>query len=372
MKILFDARELTLAQPPAGIGRYIQCLYSAIAELDESLHLEAFCHQNQAPFHRYSSKIQAIAVGDKYFGRWSQTLWEAMLWGRMIDSRDADLFHSTAHLAPGRCRTPMVLTVHDLTNFLFPGWYKWTNQVNRSLNLRRGIRQAQKIIAVSQSTADDLVRLFPQAASRTEVVLEGVEPEFHRVESVERAALGLGFPEPFILWVGTTSPRKNLMVLLEAFEKLPARFKEVHLVLVGQRGWKDQSIFEFIQRPGLGRRIHPLGYVPKENLPRLYSECAVFVFPSLYEGFGLPALEAMACGAPVLASGTSSLPEILPEPEALFDPRRPEELAQKLEWLLADEQVQNQLSEAGLKRAKEFTWDKAAGATMEIFKEMIR
>lgn len=366
MKIAFDARELTRERLPAGIGYYIRALFTALAEMDRQMRLTAFCSGSESPF-RAGLEIETLDLAERYFGKWSQTAWEYLFWGKQIDRLGTDGFHSTAHLVPGGMRTPLVLTVHDLTSFLFPQWYRWSNQRNRSWHLRRGIKEARRIIAVSQSTRRDLDRLFPEAEGKVEVVYEGVDSIFAPQGPVEREQLGLTFSEPFILWVGTTSPRKNLLGLLRAFERVHRRAPEVRLVLVGQRGWKDQAVFDFIRERGLARMVHTPGYQPREKLPGFYSSCAAFVLPSLYEGFGLPVLEAMSCGAPVLASNTSSLPEIAPDESALFDPRRPEEIAEKILWLLQDDSVRRRLSATGLERAKAFSWPRAAQETREVY-----
>jgi len=370
MKVAFDARELTLSRPPAGIGQYIQGIFSALPEQDDSLQLHAFCHREDTLFPP-GERFRAVNLSGKYFGKWSQTAWEYLLWARMIDRMDVDLFHSTAHLVPQQAKTPMVLTVHDLTNFLFPRWYRLTNQLNRSWHLRRGIRQARKIIAVSHSTRQDLCQLFPEAEGKTEVIYEGFDPIFYPRGEVDRKALGLTFQEPFILWVGTTSPRKNLESLLQAFDRVHQQQPDVRLVLIGQRGWKDQSVFDFIHERHLGRFVSALGYQPWEKLPLFYSACTAFVFPSLYEGFGLPVLEAMACGTAVLASRTSSLPELIPDDAALFDPQRPEELAEKLLWLFDNAADRQRLSEQGLERSKRFSWSQAARDTYALYQKAL-
>lgn len=370
MKVAFDARELTLSQPPAGIGRYIHGLFSAMPEAVPELQLTAFCHTPRAPF-PVPEAFEPIDVSGRYIGKWTQTAWECFLWGRAAARAGADLIHSTAHLVPGGARVPLVLTVHDLTNFLFPSWYGFTNQVNRSWHLRRGIRKARKIIAVSQATRRDLCRLFPESESKIEVIYEGFDPIFQPHPEVTRQQLGLGFEEPFILWAGTTSPRKNLPLLLNAFERLHARLPDVHLVLLGQRGWKDQAIFDYIRDHRLRPVVHPMGYQPWEMLPLFYSACAVFVFPSFYEGFGLPVVEAMACGAPVLVSNSSSLPELAPEEDTRFDPRNATELTEKLLWVLGRQEVRVTLSRRSLQRAAHFDWKKAARQTAELYRRAL-
>jgi glycosyltransferase involved in cell wall biosynthesis len=369
MKVVFDARELTEDHCAAGIGHYIGSLFKAVAEQEPSVQLTAFSHRRDVPIDE-DAGIESIPLKQAYFGKWSRVLWERFAWGKQIDRQGCDLFHSTAHLSPGPMKTPMVLTVHDMTNFLFPQMYKWTNQINRCRQLKRGFRQAERIIAVSKSTRDDLIRLFPETKSKVRVIYEGADPVFHPHPEVDRASIGIHFEEPFILWVGTTSPRKNLQGLLEAFREIHSRGCHPYLVFVGQRGWKDHSIFDFIHRHRLDHYIHLAGYQPHHKLPLYYSACAAFVFPSLYEGFGLPVLEAMACGAPVLASRNSSLPELVAGEESLFDPSGTIELADKLQRLLENPAMREDLSRAGIEKAREFSWEKAARQTIEVYREI--
>ena len=370
MKIAFDARELTLSQPPAGIGRYIHGLFTAMAEDAGAPQMSALCHDNTAPF-PHPDRYQAIDLSSSYIGKWSQLMWEFLRWGKAMDRLSVDLFHSTAHLVPGRMKTPLVLTVHDLTNFLFPSWYRYTNQINRRWNLQRGIRQAKKIIAVSHATRNDLCRLFPQYEAKVEVIHEGPDPIFQPHPEVTRIEIGLEFDNPFILWAGTTSPRKNLPVLLDAFEKIHKKIPEVHLVLLGQRGWKDQTVFDDIRERRMLGVVHPMGYQPWEMLPLFYSACSVFVFPSLYEGFGLPVIEAMACGAAVLAADTSSLPELVTNEDARFDPKDSDQLAEKLCWVLNNSSVREGLQREGLERSRQFSWQRAAKQTIELYEQTL-
>jgi hypothetical protein len=208
VKVAFDARELTLSQPPAGIGRYIHGLFSAMPEAAPELQLTAFCHTPRAPFSAPSA-FESIDVSGRYIGKWTQTAWEYFLWGPAAARAGADLIHSTAHLVPGGSKVPLVLTVHDLTNFLFPSWYGFTNQVNRSWHLRRGIRKARKIIAVSQPRRD-LCRCSPnRKQNRSD--LRGVDPIFQPHPEVTRQQHGIDFRGALHFWAGTTTPGKTCL-----------------------------------------------------------------------------------------------------------------------------------------------------------------
>lgn len=370
LKVAFDARELTAEHKPAGIARYIHSLFTALAETGEA-RLTALCDPVERPPFHGEKNIETLILPKVGGGKWGRTLWERFRWGALIDRLGVEVFHSTAHLSPGPMKTPMVLTVHDATNFLFPHWYPWTNRVNRSIQLRRGVRLARRIIAVSESTRRDVCRLFPEALEKTEVIHEAVEPMFKPASDVSREQLGLNFDEPFLFWVGTFSPRKNLLTLLRAMDILRQRGRWYPLVLAGQRGWKDSEVFQFVREKNLERFVHHLGYVERERLPLLYSACDLFVFPSFYEGFGLPVLEAMACGAAVLAANASSMPEIVPLADMLFDPGSPEELAEKIQWVMDNNSIRDRLCQAGLAWAKEFSWNKAARETLEVYREVV-
>jgi len=282
-----------------------------------------------------------------------------------------DVFHGTFYRLPLVLPVPAVLTVHDLSGLLMPELHtRKTHLVNRMYPLF--VKRADAIIAVSRATADEIAGRFPGAAGRTVVVHEAPAAGMRRVTDgaeLRRVREAHRLPERFVLFLGTLEPRKNLATLLEAFATVSARIPH-HLVLAGAPGWKTAAMEERLSSEGLCDRVRLLGRVPGEDLPALLSLCDVFVYPSLYEGFGLPVLEAMACGAPVVTSSVSSMPEVAGGAALLADPRSPGDLARALESVAGDAALREDLSARGLARAAAFSWERAARETLAVYRDV--
>jgi glycosyltransferase involved in cell wall biosynthesis len=232
-------------------------------------------------------------------------------------------------------------------------------------------RRAAAIIAVSQATKADIVRILGVEESKVHVVYEAPSPHFRRVESEEerqRVRHSYGLPRRLMLYVGTLEPRKNLVRLLEAYACLRARYNiDQPLVFVGRRGWKDDAAFAAVERLGLNSAVRFLGYVPARDLVTLYNLAELVAFPSLYEGFGLPVLEAMACGTPVVTSAKGSLCEVAGTAAEFVDPYDVESIAAGLWRVLRDPARQEELCARGLEQAARFSWEQAAHQTRQIY-----
>jgi glycosyltransferase involved in cell wall biosynthesis len=236
----------------------------------------------------------------------------------------------------------------------------------------RFLRAADAVIAVSECTKRDAIRFYRIPEEKITVIYEGVNPRFRPAspEAIAAVRARYGLPERFILYVGTIEPRKNLTTLLEAFHHLLATY-DLRLVIVGKKGWLYERFFRRLRELGLENRVLFTGYVPDEDLPAIYSAADLFVFPSLYEGFGLPVLEAMACGTPVICSNTSSLPEVAGDAALLVDPTDARALTGAMEQVLTNERLWATLRAKGMERARGFTWEKAAYRTWEVYQQVI-
>jgi glycosyltransferase involved in cell wall biosynthesis len=283
-----------------------------------------------------------------------------------------DLFHATDHLLPYFRRIKSVFTLHDLIFLFHPETHKPLNRWFLTLMMPRFLRAADAVIAVSECTKRDAIRFYRIPEEKISVIYEGVNPRFRPADPETIAAVRARYnlPEHFILYVGTIEPRKNLTALLEAFHHLLATH-DLRLVIVGKKGWLYEGFFRRLRELGLGDRVIFTGYVPDEDLPAIYSAADLFVFPSLYEGFGLPVLEAMACGTPVICSNTSSLPEVAGDAAFLVDPTDVCSLAGAMEQALTDEHLRSELMAKGLERARWFTWEKAAAKTLEVYRGVL-
>ena len=285
-----------------------------------------------------------------------------------------ELFHATAYAAPRTRRIPVVLTVHDLTLLRHPEL--GTPGLRRTLRrVGADAARAHMVIADSQATQRDLTELCGVPPARIRVVPLGVAPGFRplpadsaRAQVRDRFRLA----EPYLLHVGTLEPRKNLPRLIDAYAQLcRAGIAPPLLVLAGAPGWGADAVARAIDRHGLRERVVRLGRVDSAGLPALYAAAEAFVFPSLYEGFGLPVLEAMACGAAVVAATTGALPEVADDAALLVDPCDVDGLAGAMARLLGDPGLRSRLRAAGPARAAPFTWERTAGATLAVYAEVL-
>ncbi len=282
-----------------------------------------------------------------------------------------DIFHSPDFVLPPVARAVKVLTIHDLSFLRVPEcadprlrWY--LGQV-----VPRSVRRADFLLADSESTRGDLIELLGVPPDRVQVIYGGVDPRFAPVEDAEalrRVREKYARGRPFILAVGTLEPRKNYPTLIRAFAQARQAARLPHaLVIVGRKGWVYEPIFAAVDELSLHDDVLFPGFVPDEELPALYSAADVLVTPSFYEGFGLPALEAMACGTPVIVSDVSSLPEVVGEAGVRIDPHDETGLAEALARVVQDSALRATLRAAGLERARQFTWESAARELLGVY-----
>jgi alpha-1,3-rhamnosyl/mannosyltransferase len=288
---------------------------------------------------------------------------------------EVDVFHSTSAAVPLGATAPLVFTLHDLTFLSHPASHRLDNRLHCLRGLARALARGARLLAVSEATRADAQRLLGLARDRVEVCHHGVDPRF-RPASPERVAelrARLGLLEPYVLTVGTLEPRKNLAALVAAFADLPdAQRRRFRLAVAGGEGWLDRDPRLLAAELGLGERVTWLGAVPDADLPALYSGAELFAFPSLYEGFGLPPLEAMACSTAVLTSRVAALPEVVGDAALLVEPTSVESIRDGLAALLADPARRGELGRAGRERAAGFTWERAARQTRALYEAAAR
>ncbi|HEY1294870.1 MAG TPA: glycosyltransferase family 1 protein [Chloroflexota bacterium] len=282
------------------------------------------------------------------------------------------LLHSVDHVAPAWRKWRSVVTLHDLAFLLYPETHTLESRAYYAA-CAQSVRAAERVIAVSQRTASDAVRLLGVDPARMRVVPEAAAPGYGPRDdeafqiTVRRLHLD---HRPYALFVGTLEPRKNVPLLLDAFVQVRKQL-DAQLLVVGGRGWLDESIFVAHARSGLGDAARFLGSLDQDDLASLYSHAGVFVLPSLYEGFGLPVLEAMACGAPVVCSNAGPLPEVAGDAAILLTPEDAGAWAGAIVSMLTDAHQANELRQRGFERAKAFSWERAAQATREVYREAL-
>ncbi len=359
----------------AGLGRYTQELMTALLAVDADNEYVAF--YNRPAEARVDPPLDGIRhlTTNLATKPWRMSALAGHLL-RISQDRlfpDVDLFHATDHLLPRLSRVRSVFTLHDLVFRFYPEAHKPLNRWFLTLMMPRFLRAADAVIAVSESTKSDAMRLYGLDDAKIKVIYEGVNPQFCPAppETVSLVRRKYALPERFILSVGTIEPRKNLTSLLEAYRALRNQGIEHKLVIVGKKGWLYEGFFRRLTQLGLENEVIFPGYVPDEDLPGFYGGAELFAFPSLYEGFGLPVLEAMACGAPVVTSDTSSLPEVADEAAILIDPTGVEGLAHAMGTVLGSAELRDELRAKGRKQAAKFSWEKAARETALVYRKVI-
>jgi glycosyltransferase involved in cell wall biosynthesis len=368
----------------AGLGRYAESLVRALVDADRSGAGGTDGRQPYALFFNRERGIaplsglehlpaSTVALGYK---PWRMLVWLGQLVGIGFDRLvpRGTLFHATEHLLLPLRSVPTVLTVHDLIFRQLPEHHKPLNRAYLNLTLPLYCRRATHVITISERTRRDVTAAYDVPPEKVTVIHEAADPRFRpqtpgRVTAVRQR---YGLPERYILFVGTIEPRKNLTRLLHAFEALHGDDLCDALVIVGKRGWLYGGFFAELEQSPVRDAVLLPGYVPDEALPAVYAGAQALAFPSLYEGFGLPALEAMACGTPVACSGTSSLPEVAGDAALYFDPNSEGAIAETLRRLLGDPDLRGELVQRGFERAACFSWDRVAAETKAVYDAVMR
>ena len=370
----------------AGIGRYTRELVRALLNLDAP-HTYTLFYATEKRVARpieplpHSVRLRRLPFHDKWLAR----LWHKLQIPISIEliTGPIDLFHSPDFsLPPTLRRTPTLLTVHDLSFIRDPESAVPSLRRYLSRVVPRSVARARRVLADSQATKDDLVELFGTPPGKIDVLLSGVDARFRPIRdpaalAAVRAKYNLG-SGPLVLAVGTIQPRKNYVRLIQAFAQVmgqwwqigPEWLGDVNLVISGGTGWLFDAIFAEVTRLGLQARVKFTGFVDDADLPALYSAAAVFAYVPRYEGFGLPVLEAMACGVPVIGSNVSSIPEVVGDAGLLVDPLDVDAIAAGLIGLLKDASARDAYRRAGLQRAAQFTWESAARQLLSIYAEL--
>jgi glycosyltransferase involved in cell wall biosynthesis len=363
----FDAPHVRLARVPALRRGYLSALPSLRDGLPHAL-AERVDRALDRPFAAASVAATGLALRGALAG--------------------CQVFHASdqfLHAPPG---AGTVLTIHDMTTHLFPEWHVATNTAMHAAKERFAATRANQIVAVSEATKRDVVQHLDVPPERVSVVYEAADERFrpHTPDEIAPVVERYGLrPGGYILSVGTLEPRKNYEWLVEAYALsvecsatvassagVPKPINGLpELVIAGGRGWGFEPILAAPERFGVAGRVHFLGKVPDEDLPALMAGASLFVYPSLYEGFGLPPLEAMASGVPVVVAKSSSLPEVIGDAGVLCDPRDPADIAQRMTEVLGNPQLATRLREAGLRRAAQFSWGRTARETLAVYESLV-
>ncbi len=370
MKVCIDIQS-AIAQR-AGVGRYTKALVEQLGPLagNDEVRLFFFDFKRQgAPFLVSGAEMRSISWCP---GRLVQRAWKTVGWPPFdLFSGSADVYHFPNFIIPPLQEGRMIVTVHDVSFIRFPDAAEPKNLRYLNQQIRKTINRADLILTDSQFSADEICDCLQVSPERVRAIHLGLTPNMQRASEETIAAMrsDLKLSTPYLLFVGTLEPRKNIPFLIEAFEQMTAF--DGDLVVAGMKGWKYEPILDRLNVSTHRDRIHYLEYVDERWLPALYSAAELFMFPSLYEGFGFPPLESMRCGTPVLSSRAGSLPEVLGDAAIYVDSYDPNTWAETAQQLLNDASLLDRLRAMGLAHAASYRWEHTAQQTWDCYREVL-
>lgn len=368
-----DARLFGTAQA-AGIGTYAEELVGNLIKIDEENRYTVFIPREISdffPFYAKNLKKRVVAYPHYSYS-------EQLLYPGVLAAAQLDLIHYTNFNSPVfYTRSKSVVTIHDLTLWFYPGRRaeNWLRRWAYRHVIRKSCENATRVIAVSQHTKKDIVKYLKIDPNKVDVVYEGVPSRYRPIKDskkIEAIKTKYNISRPFFLYVGQWRPHKNLVRMLRAFALLRHRYNvDYQLVLVGKADADAPEVKTTIKKLGIQEAVIITGYVADGDLPYFYSEAEAFIFPSLYEGFGIPPLEAMASGTPVLSSSASVMPEVLGDAALFFDPTNIEDMAQAMHKLVTTYRTKRELREKGFRQVKKYSYTKMAQQTLAVYKKVL-
>jgi glycosyltransferase involved in cell wall biosynthesis len=369
MVIGIDGNEANI-ENKVGIGEYayeLLCQFYKIASSRKDLRFRIYLKNDPrmempVPTENWQYQI----VGPKKF--WTQIGLPLKLF---LESRKPNVFFSPSHYAPRFSSIPTAISIMDLSYIHFPELFTKHDLYQLVNWTKYSAKNAKNIFTISNFSRDDIIKTYKKRPENVKTTYLGIKPVLsgnYKILNMEELNKKFGISAPYILFVGTLQPRKNIVKLIEAFSFL--KEKDIQLVIVGKKGWLFEEIFQAPEKYGVLDRIKFLDFVGDEDLPSLYKNAFCFVLPSLYEGFGLPVLEAMKFGCPTVISDTSSLPEVGGDAALYFDPQSADDIAEKLGKVIADEKLREEMIKKGYNQVKKFSWEKTAKETLKVLEDL--
>jgi len=377
LRIVLDARRVA----DFGIGTYIRNLVRSLARLDHSNHYRLITPPRAVPeFESLPSNFEVTVYDKKSKPGFAQF---RFTW--FLGQFPADLFHIPLNAVPMWMPKPYLVTIHDMSTLLFSDRKGYRSNL-RLFYLRRGLARADRVLAVSSATRRDVEAVLQIPASRIQVVYNAPDPAFcqSRPEGqnsgwpaeIQRVLDRYRIHYPFLLYVGRTNPQKNIPRLVEAFAVLRGelrehdRYRDLRLIVIGDEIARHPALRHAVIQSRVEDSVRFLGFVPIDTLRAFYQAASAFVFPSLYEGFGLPPLEAMACGTPVVSSHVSSLPEVVGEAALIVNPENVFDIARGMREVLLNHALRSDLIARGLEQARKFSWERTAALVLQNYEEI--
>jgi glycosyltransferase involved in cell wall biosynthesis len=372
MRIALNTFALSSRLGMAGAGRYVLELARALAGLDHGHELVLMGNADNRAL-LPTRGCHFVDCGRLTTVRPLRLVWEQTVLPLWLRRHHVDLLHSPVFVAPLLAPCASVVTILDMTWFALPGQHTRVKGAYFRAMIPPSAGRAAHILTISEATKRDVVALLGTAEEKVTAIPLGVDLAAFFPQAGAGRAEALkdhyGISQPYVLYVGKLEPRKNLPVLIEAFFAIAAGFPNHQLVIAGNPGWDYQAIYGTAARSPVSRRVHFPGFIAETDLPALYAAADLFVYPSSYEGFGFPVLEAMACGTPVITSNVSSLPEVAGEAALLVDPLDSAALAAAMRQALADPTMRQELRARGLEQARHFTWEETARRTLRAYEK---
>jgi glycosyltransferase involved in cell wall biosynthesis len=365
MRFSVDAHAI--GQHLTGNETYIRNLLTCFANLDRESEFVAYVSR-QSAFARIPSRFETRLVSENPFIRLGVDL------TRKLRQDRPDLVH-VQYTAPLGCPVPVVVSVHDVSYLEHPEYFTRFRALQLQHTVKRTVKAAARVFTPSEFSKQAILRAYDLADDKVLVMPNAVSSSFRPVprDAARRWVTShRDYSFPFVMTVGDLQPRKNHLRLIQAFEEVLRSYPHLphHLVLVGKETWYSNTVRAAAEKSPAGSRIHFTGFVEDDELLRLYGACDLFVYPSLYEGFGLPILEAMACGRSVACSNTSAMPEVADSAALLFDPNSVPEMVRAMRDLLLDAELRTRMERLGLHRATLFSWEKSARKTLDVYYEI--
>lgn len=384
MVIGVDARTL-LDKQYSGVPEYTSKLLQALLVADSTdefrLFTNSFKSDNIARLDKWKLEVKATRYPNKLFNFVLQKLFKYPKLDTLLENPKGKLelfFAPHINFTSLSGKVPSILTIHDLSYLRYPEFFSLRKNLwHRIIDVKRLAGQFNCLVAVSENTKQDIVELLAVPEEKVKVIYSGVNEEYRVIEAgaleLQEVKEKYSLPDKYILSLGTIEPRKNPVAIIQAFDQLLTahpELQEYHLVFTGREGWLTDEVDEALSQVKFRAQISFIGFVPSSDKPALYNLASLFVYPSFYEGFGFPPLEAMACGVSVITSAASSLPEVVGSAAVLVDAYDQNSLVRAMEQVLGDEALAAKLRGEGLAQAKKFSWQKTAGEYLSLFNEL--
>lgn len=382
LRVALNAQLVSFGQNyrNAGVSRYTYTLLDGLGRLGGPFIYTAFINGAEAAAAGASvlagaERVRLVSSSWPTGNPAQRILWEQLALPRALRRSGADVFHSPVNVLPERLPCPSVVTIHDLAFVRYPQYFRPTRRIYQQQFTRRSVRAATLVVAVSESTKRDLVEAFQAPADRIRVIHPSIDDDFQ--PTADPATLAAfrarhDLPDRYLLFLGTLEPRKNLETLIAAYARLRSLLPDApHLVLAGAKGWYYEPLFAQVRATGMERHVTFAGYVSREEQPLWYAAAEMFVYPSLYEGFGLPIAEALACGVPTLTSNVSSMPEAAGPVAIQANPHSADELAYAMRNAVLDTTLKARTLRDGPAWARQFTAARMAQAYQDVYRAAV-